>query len=121
MVKKRRQSDPCANDSDSTSDENFKTEKSDAGPKCAHIKRAVDLQKLRRIFKKTTIEHEKCVECAKMSNGDTDGEDFEYDRSLWMCLKCGSHLCGRTVNKHALKHFQTPRSDSHAIALNTTT
>lgn len=105
MAKKRRQGDPCENDSDSTSDEQFKAEKSESGPKCAHVKRAVDKQKLRKLFNKSSVEKEKCVECTRMTNGDTDAGDFEYDLSLWMCLKCGSHLCGRTVNKHALNHF----------------
>lgn len=163
MVKKRRQSDPNVDDSDSTSDENFRasTEKSgDSPPKCGHAKKAVDGTKLRRIYKKLTIEIEKCAECKKLTvNGDEaekNEDDYELDLSLWMCLKCGSHLCGRTVNKHALKHYevnqfnlylylylymndrslfckmefvlnlkchclQTPRSDSHALALNTTT
>lgn len=106
MVKKRRQGDPCANDSDSTSDEHFKADKSDGGTKCAHVKKALDIQKLRRLFKKSHVENEKCVECAKKSNGDAEAGDFEYDRSLWMCLRCGTHLCGRTVNKHALLHFE---------------
>lgn len=106
MVKKRRQSDPCANDSDSTSEENFRVDKNDSNPKCLHIKKAVDIQRLRKFFKKSTLGTEKCGECAKMVNGDAETEDFEFDRSLWMCLKCGSHLCGRTVNQHALKHYQ---------------
>lgn len=106
MVKKRRQSDPCANDSDSSSDENFKADKNETNSKCAHIKRSVDVQKLRRFLKKSTIDNEKCAECSKMSNGDGDAGDFEHDISLWMCLKCGTHLCGRMVNKHALKHFE---------------
>lgn len=107
MVKKRRQGEPCVNDSDSSSDENFRnqTDKNDSIPKCTHIKRAIDIQKLRRIFKKSIVENEKCVDCVKMSNGDAD-DDFEQDRSLWMCLKCGTNLCGRSVNQHALKHFQ---------------
>lgn len=120
MARKRRQDDPYANDSDSSSENSSNTGKT--GPKCVHIKKAVDPQKLRRSFKKSSIENEKCFECAKMANGGVpDDNDFEYDRTLWLCLKCGSHLCGRSVNQHALKHFQTPRSESHAITLNTTT
>lgn len=106
MGKKRRQGDPHVNDSDSSSDENFRTDKNETGPKCSHVKRAVDIARLRKVFKKSTIENEKCVECAKVTNGDAETGDFEYDRSLWMCLKCGTHLCGRTVNKHALKHYE---------------
>lgn len=111
MVKKRRQGDPSANDSDSTSDENFRAtlEKSGESPsKCVHAKKSVDLMKLRRIYKKSTIENENCVECVKTLNGDAEKneDDYEVDLSLWMCLKCGTHLCGRTVNGHALKHFE---------------
>lgn len=112
MVKKRRQGDPSVHDdSDSTSDENFRasSEKSGDSPlKCVHTKKSVDLTKLRRVYKKSTIENEKCAECAKTSNGDLEKneDDYEVDLSLWMCLKCGTHLCGRTVNEHALKHFK---------------
>lgn len=108
MVNKRRQSDPCPNNSDSSSDEDFRNNKAkgESTPKCTHIKKAVEIQKLRKIFKKSSVENEKCVDCSKLSNGDADGEDFEQDRSLWMCLKCGTHLCGRLVNQHALKHYQ---------------
>lgn len=111
MVKKRRQSDPNVNDSDSTSDENFRatSEKcGDSPSKCIHVKKSVDLNKLRRIYKKSSIENAKCTECMKISNGDTEKneDDYEVDLSLWMCLKCGTHLCGRTVNEHALKHYK---------------
>lgn len=108
MVKKRRQGDPGVNNSDSSSDENFRAEKSgESATKCVHVKRAVDWQKLRRRFKNASIENEKCVECVKATNGDTEknDEDYEVDLSLWMCLKCGTNLCGRTVNEHALKHY----------------
>lgn len=103
MVKKRRQGDPHENESDSSSDDNFKN---GSNQKCSHIKKAVNMQNLRKMFKKSSVQNEKCVECTKMSNGDADTGDYEYDRSLWMCLKCGSHLCGRSVNQHALKHYQ---------------
>lgn len=105
MVKKRRQGDPC--DGDSSSDESFRTDKTVSGPKCLHIKKSVDIQRLRKYFKKTNVNTIECVDCMKKTNGSA-GEvgDYEYDRSLWMCLKCGSHLCGRTVNQHALLHYQ---------------
>lgn len=127
MVKKRRQGDPGVDDSDSTSDENYRaSEKNgESTPKCLHAKKSVDCTKLRRKYKQLAIEMEKCADCNKTTMNGADAEknedDYEMDLTLWMCLKCGTHLCGRTVNKHALKHFQTPRSDSHALALNTTT
>lgn len=111
MVKKRRQGDPNVNDSDSTSDENYRPTSEKGGEsqaKCSHVKKSVDLNKLRRTYKKSSIENAKCMECAKIVNGDTEKneDDYETDLSLWMCLKCGTHLCGRTVNEHALKHFK---------------
>lgn len=109
MVKKRRQGDPNVVDGDSTSDEDFRATSEKSGEsKCIHVKKAVDLNKLRRTYKKSSIENTKCAECAKISNGDTEKneDDYETDLSLWMCLKCGTHLCGRTVNEHALKHFK---------------
>lgn len=106
MARKRRQGDP----SDTSSEENFRSDKNETGPKCSHVKRAVEIQRLRKAFKRGPIENETCVECTKATNGDGEAEDFEYDRSLWMCLKCGSHLCGRTVNKHALKHYEVSQS-----------
>lgn len=120
MARKRRQDDPYQNDSDSSSENNSNNGKNSL--KCPHLKKAVDPQRLRRHYKKSAIENEKCIDCNKMPNGGVpEDSDFEYDRTLWMCLKCGSNLCGRSVNQHALKHFQTPRSESHAITLNTTT
>lgn len=123
MVKKRRQDDPHVNGTDSSSDGNENND-SNRPSSCTHIKKSVDAQQLRKMFKSTTFENEKCVECSKMPNG-TDAtlelSDFEFDRTLWLCLKCGSNLCGRSINKHALIHYQTPRSYSHALAVNTTT
>lgn len=109
MVKKRRQGDPYTKESDSSSDDNFTSENSRTDPKCPHVKKAVDLQRLRRQFKKSAIENEKCVECVKLPDNEnpaaTGDDEFDYDRTLWMCLHCGTNLCGRSVNKHALHHF----------------
>lgn len=108
MVKKRRQGDPYSKESDSSSEENFNAEKNRSDQKCSHVKKAVDLQRLRRQFKKSSIENEKCVECAKLPDSDNPAagnNEFEYDRTLWMCLNCGTNLCGRSVNKHALLHY----------------
>lgn len=106
MVRKPRQDDPTINDSGSSSDDKFRSEKKDLKPKCPHIKKAINIQYLRKMFKTTKVENEKCVECTKQSNGDIDAGDYEIDRTLWMCLQCGTNLCGRSVNKHALKHNQ---------------
>lgn len=122
MPRKRRQGDPHANGGESSSDGDEKNDNGRAS-NCQHIKKSVDAQRLRKAFKASPIENEKCVQCSKMPNGTAELEpaDFEYDRTLWMCLKCGSISCGRSINKHALAHYHVPRSDPHAMAVNTTT
>lgn len=138
-MKKKRQTDPHGG-------EDYSTESCDEKPSngagtgsqrdCIHIKKSVDPTRLRKILKAVGIVTETCSECVKASlktptigalsasspTGDEEGPDmFEYDKTLWLCLKCGSQLCGRSKNQHALKHFETPHSDSHAVAMNTTT
>ncbi|XP_016982454.1 ubiquitin carboxyl-terminal hydrolase 45 [Drosophila rhopaloa] len=96
---------------------------------CQHIKKAVDAARLRRLLKPTGLLYE-CSQCQKLgktagadgaagSGSGGDPGDFEFDSTLWLCLKCGSQLCGRARHKHALDHYQTPHSDSHALAMNT--
>ncbi|XP_016038181.2 ubiquitin carboxyl-terminal hydrolase 16 [Drosophila simulans] len=99
---------------------------------CQHIKKAVDAARLRRLLKSTGLLYE-CSQCQKLGkiadSGAGAGEGavgsggnavaVEFDSTLWLCLKCGSQLCGRARHKHALEHYQTPHSDSHALAMNT--
>jgi len=76
---------------------------------CQHIKKAVDTSRLRRHLKTTGLLYE-CVQCQKLNaSNDATGEgsaDCELDNTLWLCLKCGTQLCGRERNKHALQHHQ---------------
>lgn len=115
MVKKKRQSDPGENGDESTEscDENVKSA-------CPHVAKAVDLTRLKKSLKTGGFEKD-CSECIKTSKNEISDPDYEEDLSLWMCLRCGSQLCGRTRNKHALNHFNTPHSDCHALTANTTT
>ncbi|CAH1638983.1 unnamed protein product [Spodoptera littoralis] len=115
MVKKKRQSDPGENGDESTEscDENVKSA-------CPHVAKAVDLTQLKKALKTGGFQKD-CSECKKTPKIEVPDPDYEEDLSLWMCLRCGSQLCGRTRNKHALNHFQTPRSDCHALTANTTT
>ncbi|XP_017024269.1 ubiquitin carboxyl-terminal hydrolase 16/45 isoform X2 [Drosophila kikkawai] len=95
---------------------------------CQHIKKAVDATRLRRQLRNTGLLYE-CSQCQKLGQAKTAGNaestgggesgDYEFDSTLWLCLKCGSQLCGRARKKHALEHYQTPHSDSHALAMNT--
>lgn len=116
MAKKKRQGEPNKNSEDSSEscDENQNMNE------CSHIHKAVDLPKLRKTITKPNFlsECEKCKTTSVSSDLEMDG-DYECDLSLWMCLKCGNQACGRAKNQHALEHFNTPRSDCHALCVNT--
>lgn len=106
MVKKRRQSDPHVNGSDSSTDSGHEKIENNRQPGCIHLKKSIDDQQLRRAIKAATFSSEKCMACEKMPTSNIDSTDFEYDRTLWMCMKCGSINCGRAVNQHAVKHYE---------------
>lgn len=84
---------------------------------CQHIKKSVDTLKLRKLLNNIGLLAE-CSQCQKFfANAspsppchDFDGPDspysFEYDNTLWLCLKCGTQLCGRSRNQHALLHYK---------------
>ncbi|XP_023016937.1 ubiquitin specific protease 16/45 isoform X2 [Leptinotarsa decemlineata] len=111
-MNKKHQCDPNGDVSSESGDENQNN------VECSHINKAVDLQKIKKSLTRTGFQTD-CPECAKLP-ADNDMEDIEFDTSLWLCLKCGNQSCGRSRNKHALKHFETPHSDSHAMCVNTT-
>lgn len=104
VAKKKRQNDPH-NDSSTDSSEEKQQQST-----CSHINKAVDMNKLRKLFKiKNVFVNDTCSECAKITNGATssnneDKTEFPYDKTLWLCLNCGTHLCGRSKNKHAILH-----------------
>ncbi|XP_053611210.1 ubiquitin carboxyl-terminal hydrolase 16/45 isoform X2 [Plodia interpunctella] len=113
MVKKKKASDVGENGDDSTEscDENVKSA-------CPHITKAVFLGKLKKYLKTNGFEKE-CAECKVMTKTEVSDPDFEEDLSLWMCLRCGTQLCGRARNKHALEHFNKVHSDPHSLTANT--
>lgn len=121
MGKKKRQGEPNTNTDDSSEscDENQNM------VECVHIIKAVDLQRIKKVLQKTNFDVE-CEECSKCTytNANTNAldmdTDYEFDLSLWMCLKCGHQGCGRAKNQHALQHFTKPHSDCHAMCVNTT-
>ncbi|KAJ8946788.1 hypothetical protein NQ314_008771, partial [Rhamnusium bicolor] len=104
--------DPNGDESSESGDENQNN------VECAHINKAVDLQRIKKSLIRTGFLTD-CDECKKLP-ADNDMGDMEFDLSLWLCLKCGNQACGRGRNMHALKHFNTPHSDSHAMCVNTT-
>lgn len=58
---------------------------------CPHINKSVDLQKVRKVIVKkdhSVVFATDCEECKKTPNTETEmNGDFEYDLSLWLCLK----------------------------------
>ncbi|XP_055523577.1 ubiquitin carboxyl-terminal hydrolase 16 [Wyeomyia smithii] len=98
---------------------------------CVHVKPSIAPTVVRKVVKSAGL----LGQCSKCRDGqskpklnaeepavgqDEEGFEIEEDSSLWLCLKCGTQLCGRYRSKHALEHFKTPHSDQHALALNTT-
>lgn len=107
MVKKKRQSDHHDGSSTESSEE-MKTNAS--ATDCPHTKKAIDTNKLRKVLKpgllKTCAECEKSPQTNGVLAGDHGDEEVVYDNTLWLCMKCGSQLCGRSKKQHALNHFQ---------------
>lgn len=120
MVKKKRQCDPHEND-DSSSTGSCDEKNTNSADICIHINKSIDINRVRKAIKSSQMETDKCSECIKnVTVTESADNDFEYDKTVWLCLKCGSQLCGRARNKHALLHYETPRSDLHYLAINTT-
>lgn len=102
------------NDGSSSDSGDEKANFSAASRSCDHVKKAVDSAKLRKLLKTTGLLLD-CELCKKQGvtspaaeateSPDSPGA-FEYDNTLWLCLKCGTQLCGRSKNQHALKHFK---------------
>lgn len=116
MVKKKRQSDLHEGSSTESSEE-MKTSSLAAENLCHHTKKAVDTNRLRKVLKPIGLQ-KTCSECDKnttQTNGvggehgpdpSPDDEEVIYDNTLWLCMKCGSQMCGRAKNQHALNHFK---------------
>ncbi|XP_049541601.1 ubiquitin carboxyl-terminal hydrolase 45 [Anopheles darlingi] len=110
-----------------SNDDSLSPSKMLGGEVCSHIQKGIDLPTIRKQIK-TQGYRGTCKMCDQ--NPSTKGsestttittEGGDADNTLWLCLKCGSQLCGRNRNQHALLHYQTPRSDMHALVMNTTT
>ncbi|NP_001139569.1 ubiquitin carboxyl-terminal hydrolase 16 isoform X1 [Danio rerio] len=89
-----------------------------AGPSCTHIRKGTE----NSVLKKACLnEHwSSCQDCEQdkpeekqILEDQTDGES----PAVWMCLKCGHRGCGRSGNQHAIKHYETPRSEPHCLVL----
>lgn len=107
-------------------------------PSCAHLKKCVDFNNIKKTLKTIGLENKDCQECGRESGNSATATaaadtgngvdlslalpvDEDSPDALWMCLKCGVQVCrqGSSQAMHALLHFQKPRSEPHAMFVNT--
>ncbi|AWO98703.1 putative ubiquitin carboxyl-terminal hydrolase 16 isoform 2 [Scophthalmus maximus] len=108
-----------AKDKSSREDEDFDL----MGPSCRHIKKGADQTLLKKL--NGTSDWTSCQDCKPEENKENDSTALPQDSeegketvAIWMCLKCGHRGCGRhSENQHAIKHYETPRSDPHCLVV----
>lgn len=100
---------------------------------CPHVSKSINFSAMKKGLGKQAFGE--CAGCAKESSKRPSqlpvedlegavGSDFldPPEPVLWVCLQCGNQGCGRaSQEKHALKHYETPRSSQHNVVINTTT
>lgn len=87
-------------------------------PVCKHIRKGLEQGHLRKALQ--NVEWHVCQDCKADSKTQEKAEEEETDEgtSIWLCLKCGHRGCDRnSPDQHALKHYETPRSDPHCLVL----
>uniref|UniRef100_A0A671P2P5 ubiquitinyl hydrolase 1 n=1 Tax=Sinocyclocheilus anshuiensis TaxID=1608454 RepID=A0A671P2P5_9TELE len=85
---------------------------------CTHIRKGTE----HNLLKKAGLNEQwsSCQDCEPDKPGEQQILENEPDRespAVWMCLKCGHRGCGRLENQHAIKHYETPRSEPHCLVL----
>lgn len=102
-----------------------------AVPSCNHINMAVNVAAMRKGLVKQV--YGECASCTNETMRKTAPEGdssqgaeaapalLDTEPTLWVCLQCGNQGCDRNSrDKHALKHYETPRSSCHCLVINTT-
>lgn len=102
-----------------------------AVPSCNHINMAVNVAAMRKGLGKQV--YGECASCTNETPRKTAPEGdssqgaeaapalLDTEPTLWVCLQCGNQGCDRNSrDKHALKHYETPRSSCHCLVINTT-
>ncbi|XP_058601567.1 ubiquitin carboxyl-terminal hydrolase 16 isoform X1 [Onychostoma macrolepis] len=89
-----------------------------AGVSCTHIRKGIE----QNLLKKAGLNEQwsLCQDCEPDKPVQKQILEDETDRespAVWMCLKCGYIGCGRSENQHAIKHYETPRSEPHCLVL----
>ncbi|XP_008285056.1 ubiquitin carboxyl-terminal hydrolase 16 [Stegastes partitus] len=93
------------------------------GPSCRHIKKGTDQTLLKKLS--GNVDWTSCQDCKHEENKENistsqpeESEEEKETAGMWMCLKCGHRGCGRnSENQHAIKHYETPRSDPHCLVI----
>ncbi|KAI2656441.1 Ubiquitin carboxyl-terminal hydrolase 16 [Labeo rohita] len=89
-----------------------------AGVSCTHIRKGTDHSLLKKAG--LNVQWSSCQDCEPDKPVEKQILEDETDRespAVWMCLKCGHRGCGRSENQHAIKHYETPRSEPHCLVL----
>ncbi|XP_037123670.1 ubiquitin carboxyl-terminal hydrolase 16 [Syngnathus acus] len=109
-----------AKDRRSNEDDEFEM----TGPVCRHIRKGTDktvLKKVSGVFDWTSCQdcqNEEPKKGIRIKDPSVDSEEEKDSVDVWMCMKCGHRGCGRSSkNKHAIKHYETPRSDTHCLVI----
>ncbi|XP_052433173.1 ubiquitin carboxyl-terminal hydrolase 16-like isoform X1 [Carassius gibelio] len=89
-----------------------------AGVSCTHIRKGTE----HNLLKKAGLDEQwsSCQDCEPNKPVEQQISEDDPDRespAVWMCLKCGHRGCGRSGNQHAIKHYETPRSEPHCLVL----
>uniref|UniRef100_A0A8C3QN00 Ubiquitin carboxyl-terminal hydrolase n=1 Tax=Cyanoderma ruficeps TaxID=181631 RepID=A0A8C3QN00_9PASS len=87
-------------------------------PVCKHTRKGLDQGHVRKALQ--NVEWRVCQDCkADSKTQEKAEEEADEGTSIWLCLKCGHRGCDRnSPDQHALKHYETPRSDPHCLVLN---
>ncbi|KAF7251268.1 Ubiquitin carboxyl-terminal hydrolase 16, partial [Varanus komodoensis] len=88
-------------------------------PVCKHLRKGLDQGHLKKALQ--NVDWNSCQDCQPLNSGTREkSEEEAEDRPvIWLCLKCGHRGCGRnSEQQHALKHYETLRSEPHPLVLN---
>ncbi|XP_050526029.1 ubiquitin carboxyl-terminal hydrolase 16 [Daktulosphaira vitifoliae] len=90
--------------SDSNELKNIKENSNSLNYPCTHVNKAINLNTVRKRLQKIALLCSDCKNCKL--------------EELQICAQCGILQCSNFETNHIRKHQDTPRSDSHSIAIN---
>jgi len=122
MVKAKTTSDVTDGFTTDSENENDKNNDEKGTSSCPHIAKAADPSRLRKVLKGTSFQT-KCSECDKNPSENLPPAEeselcAEYYGPLWLCLKCGTQLCGRARRQHAKAHFEVSSVNNRSNGMN---